>query len=75
MVAEFEEVQKFTQWWLWLFLIVAGMLPIISTNWMWLHEKNSIDYTGLLISGFISLGIIIFFGSVKLKTKINQDGI
>ena len=28
MKTEFKEVQKFTQWWLWLIIIGVGMLPI-----------------------------------------------
>ncbi|MEM6842225.1 MAG: hypothetical protein AAF632_08360 [Bacteroidota bacterium] len=74
MEVEFEETQKFTQWWLWPILIIARLLPFAFIDWEQLL-KNPTNYTGLFIGGFISLGVIAFFRYVELKTKINRDRI
>ena len=73
----FVEEQKFKRWILLAVMvvpIVTGIIPII------LQENDipnfeSDGFWGLMITGFIIVAVFIFILSIKLTTKINEQGI
>lgn len=79
MESEFKEKQKFTQWWLWLFLIGLGFFQayglfkqlIIGENF---GDKPMSDI-GLIIFAILPFGIIFLFWYMKLETVIDQKEI
>ena len=77
MNTEFKEVQKFTQWWLWLIIIGIGMLPIYGIYKQFiLGEKfgtNPMSNTGLVFFIIFVFGLIALFLLMKLKTEINEN--
>ena len=77
MKIEFKEVQKFTQWWLWLIIIGIGMLPIYGIYKQFiLGEKfgtNPMSNTDLVFFAIFVLGLIALFLIMKLKTEINEN--
>lgn len=76
MKAVFKEEQKFTQWWLWILLTGIGLIPIYGIyKQLILGEKfgdNPMPDIGLIIFFLIVFGIIVFIGSMKLTTEIDQ---
>jgi hypothetical protein len=79
MKIEFIEEQKFTQWWLWLILILVGVLPIIGIYKQIILEEplgdNPISDLGLIIFSVFIFLLIGLFILMKLKTKIDKDTI
>ena len=79
MKAYFEEEQKFRQWWLWLILLCSGVVPFFGfLNQILLNKEfanNTMTNTQILIYLGISSFFLIFFWFLKLKTKIDQNGI
>lgn len=79
MESEFKEKQKFTQWWLWLFLIGLGFFQayglfkqlIIGENF---GDKPMSDI-GLIMFAILPFGIIFLFWYMKLETVIDQKEI
>jgi len=76
---EFEENQKFTQWWLWLILIALGVIPIMGIyKQVILHEpfgNNPMSNLGLILFLIFVLALIGLFWLMKLKTEIDQNEI
>ena len=64
MSAQFEEKQKFTQWWLWVILL---SFPIISVG---PFDENEINVYYVLIGLAIPLLLYLF----ELRIKVNEDG-
>ena len=79
MKTEFKEEQKFNQWWLWLILILMGVLPIIGIyKQLILEEKlgdNPMSDISLLIFSIIMFSLVGLFLIMKLKTSIDKNGI
>ena len=79
MKTEFKEEQKFNQWWLWLILILMGVLPLIGIyKQLILGEKlgdNPMSDISLLIFSIIMFSLVGLFLIMKLKTSIDKNGI
>jgi len=79
MKFEFKEEQKFTQWWLWLILIGAGILPIIGIyKQLLLGQKfgnKPMSDIGLIVFLVFTFCFIIMFWLIRLKTEIDQNEI
>lgn len=79
MNLEFHEKQKFTQWWLWLILIISSAAPFIGLfRQIFLVEKfgdaPAIDST-IVIFSVVMVLVIALFLIMNLKTEINQNEI
>ncbi len=79
MKVEFQEKQKFTQWWLWLILIVTAFVPFIGlSRQLFLAHKfgdNPILDSSMVIFAVTMAVIIILFLVMNLKTEIDQKEI
>lgn len=79
MKTEFEEEQKFTQWWLWLILIPIGIIPIFGIyKQLILGEKfgdKPMSDFGLILFSIFIFSLIGLFFIMKLKTSIDKNGI
>jgi len=83
----FEEVQRFTQIWLWVILIIslgAAVLPLTASLYVQLVEgkpfgNNPSSDTTLLLTFFIVLAIsgavIVLFWKLKLVTQVGRDAL
>lgn len=83
----FREEQRFTQYWLWVLLVLvitAVLLPIFAALYAELIEgrsfgENPSSTATLLIMFFmvagLSSGILVLFWRTKLVTVVNKDGI
>lgn len=79
MKPTFTEIQRFTQWWIWLiFIAIVSFTGYGVYKQLILKEafgNNPMSNIGLLIfSGFIMV-IIALFLVMRLKTEINEKGI
>ena len=79
MEIEFQEEQKFTQWWLWLILIGVGMIPMFGIyKQLIIGEKfgdKPMSDNGLIIFSIFTLGLLALFWFMSLKTKIDKNEI
>jgi hypothetical protein len=79
MKIEFKEVQKFTQWWLWVILIGIAVIPIYGIyKQLIIGEKfgdQPMSDVGLIIFSIFIFGLLTLFWFMRLKTKINQEDI
>jgi hypothetical protein len=79
MKIDFKEEQKFTQWWLWIFLIAIGIFPIFGIyKQLIVGEKfgdKPMSDSGLIFSCLLGFSIIAMFWLMRLKTEINQEEI
>jgi hypothetical protein len=68
----YKERQRFNQWWLWLILIGINVISIV-VSW------NNISAHGLTLANsiriVITLLLLLCFFSLRLETKINEQGI
>ncbi len=65
----FQEEQQFRQWWLWLLFLVLLFKIVICNDYG--TATNWTDFTPILII----VTVIILFWTIKLETKIKEDGI
>ncbi|MCB0539322.1 MAG: hypothetical protein KDE33_17540 [Bacteroidetes bacterium] len=72
MKKHFSETQKFTQWWLWLLLIICFALPIYS---YFSNPSKPMNDTSFIISMSILSIVFVMFFLLKLKTEVNEQGI
>lgn len=75
-MTEFREVQKFSQWWLWLLLLAIGFIPIYGIYKQLIvgeifGDKPMSDL-GLILFAFSTFAIIALFYIIRLKTEINK---
>ena len=56
----FREVQRFSQWWLWMLLIGVSVLLLMEGN---------------IVGPLLVVGLSIFFLLIRLKTEIDEEGI
>ena len=75
----FKEVQKFTQWWLWMLIgLVAVSLTSITIYQLYLGHPfthNPVGFSILASGSFIALILLITFSSLKMITEVDRDGI
>lgn len=75
----FKEEQKFTQWWLWLFLIAMNLLFLFGLYKQLILKKsfgdNPMSDIGLIVFVLFFLLFTLFFYILKLETKIDEFGI
>ncbi|MBS1773773.1 MAG: hypothetical protein JST82_13015 [Bacteroidetes bacterium] len=74
---QFEETQRFRQWWIWLLLLLAAILPFMKG---WLRSNfefiRHIHITGPAIIPMIIIAlVIILFAIIKLETKVDETAI
>lgn len=76
MKTEFKEEQKFTQWWLWLLLIVLALIPVYGIYKQIIQEEafggKPISDSGLITAVIVMFSILILFRFSTLKTQINK---
>jgi hypothetical protein len=79
MKPEFKEVQRFTQWWLWLILLGIGIIPILGIyKQIILGEPfgdQPMSDVGLIIFAIFIFALIAFFRIMQLKTEVDEKGI
>jgi len=73
---KFREVQRFTQWWLWLILLgIAAVAVYGMYKQLILGEPfgdNPMSNAGLIGFAALIFGVIAFFSLVKLRTEIDD---
>ena len=79
MESEFKEKQKFTQWWLWLFLIGLGLFHVYGLFKQLIIGKDFGDKPmsdiGLIMFALLPFGLLFLFWYMKLETVIDQKEI
>ncbi len=71
----FNEKQRFTQWWIWVIIFMACIIPLWQIYTAIINYQNALSnpstYIGL-ITILLLMGLLL---STKLETKIQNDGI
>lgn len=79
MISQFNERQKFGQWWLWLLLVGIGVFPAIGIyKQLILKEEfgsKPMSDGGLITFSLIIAAVIVLFGILRLETTIDHTGI
>lgn len=79
MEMKFEEKQRFTQWWLWVLLLVITCIPAYGIyKQILLGEQfgnNPITNLGLIILMLLMLAFIGLFWMMELRTRIDHEKI
>lgn len=76
---KFKEVQRFTQWWIW--LILFGFASFVAFVFYRQYNRDEMfgDYPystlGISLLGILIIALILFFSFLRMKTKINKEGI
>ena len=77
MKIEFNEQQKFTQWWIWIILLGIGILPIIGVyKQLILNEQfgdKPLSDLGIVIFSVFVFCLIALFWFMRLTTKIDHN--
>lgn len=77
--SSFEENQKFTQWWMWGFILLPLAIGLYGCyQQLWLGTPmgtNPMSNTGLIFFTLFGIGFAFFFWTNQLKTKIDRYGI
>jgi hypothetical protein len=75
----FEEKQRFNQWWLWLLMIVVGIIPIglqiYQINTITNHLSNISALLSFILSCFAAILVFVLFFGTTLRTKFDKDGV
>lgn len=76
MLTTFTEEQRFTQWWLWLLLILISLIPIYAIYQQLIRgipagDKPISDVGVILVAVFV-FGLIALFRWMRLYTRIDQ---
>ncbi len=72
----FKEEQKFTQWWLWVLLILVFCSPFIVQYQSIVENGFWGTFSKGIFGHIITIGLVILlFASMKLKTSIDSKGI
>ena len=76
---DFEETQKFTQWWIWLILIGLGTIVVFGfTQRVFVGVKfasKPMPDAGLIIFTLLMVGFINLNWYMTIITEISNDGI
>ena len=79
MKTKFKEVQRFTQWWLWLILIGTQPLPIYTIYKQLILKEpfgdNPIPDVILIVFSISIFCLIAMFWFIRLKTEISDKEI
>jgi len=79
MNSEFKEEQRFTQWWLWLILIVIALIPVYGIYKQIIRGEQfgtkPISDTGLIVAAIVTFSILFLFRITKLETQIDSNTI
>lgn len=79
MKDRFVEIQKFTQWWLWVFLLGLAIIPAYGIYRQLILGKpfgnNPMSDTGLILFFLGYLLFLAFFLYLELRTEIDAKGI
>lgn len=79
MTTQFEEQQKFTQWWLWVIMVLLAALPLYGIYQQIILDQvfgdNPMSDFGLITYAVITFGLITLFWSIRLKTQITKTEI
>ncbi|MDG1477280.1 MAG: hypothetical protein P8Q14_09045 [Vicingaceae bacterium] len=67
MKPKFTEIQKFTQWWLWLIILIHSSFVV----WQ-LISAGSSSLVSILFGDIL---IAVLFFTLKLKTEVNEEGV
>lgn len=72
--AHFIETQKFRQWWLWLILAIAILIPIgVFVDTYITNKQDATDGLFALIPAVLIVGVVIFLLlSAKLTTELDE---
>ena len=75
----FSEEQKFSQWWMWIFISIPFAIGLFGSYKQLIRGEvfgdRPMSDLGLIIFTLIGLGLIIFFWSHKLTTRLDEEGI
>ncbi len=79
MAPLFTEKQRFTQWWLWAIIIGIGILPLAVILYLAIFgeeiETNPSDNWTIILTVLLTVGIILLFWTMRLKTEITHTEI
>lgn len=75
----FTEKQKFTQWWIWLIILIPFLFLLFGVYTQVVlgqqfGDKPSGDASLIILTGVVGM-LILFFTVLKLETEIKKDGI
>ncbi|WP_373515941.1 hypothetical protein [Persicitalea sp.] len=73
-MTEFQEIQKFTQWWLWALLLGGGVVLL----WALFQSgtpNESINSTSIWIVVIVLSFVVVLFSVLTLKTEVTAEGI
>jgi hypothetical protein len=71
----FFEKQKFTQWWLWLLLVGAMLVPLAICIYDVTFHKAAHATAEIISGAAVPAAIILLFRSFRLETKIDASGV
>ncbi len=71
----FSEKQRFTQWWLWLILVGAMLVPLAICLFDIFTHKATHTTVEIVSGAALPAAIIILFRSFRLDTKIDESGV
>lgn len=74
MKKTFKETQRFTQWWLWLILLSAFLLPLILL-FQDMEEGTEPNMIVVLVVFIFGIAFLAFFRIMNLQTEIDQQKI
>ncbi len=76
MSIEFKEIQRFTQWWLWLFLLPVAILPAYGIHKQLILGQpigdKPMPNAVLILFTLLCFSILFLFRFMKLKTEIDK---
>lgn len=79
MKERFVETQKFTQWWLWVFLLAMACIPVYGLIQQLIMDQpfgnKPMSDTGLIVFGIGYMALLGFFWYMELRTEIDPRGI
>lgn len=79
MNIDFQETQRFNQWYLWLPLTALGCFPIFAIYQQIIMGQpvgdKPMSDLGLILFSLFVIVLLLFFGMLKLETQIDEQGI
>lgn len=71
----FTEKQRFTQWWIWVIILIACIIPAWEIYNAVINYRNGISNPASYIGLVIVVLLMIMLISTRLETEIRKDGI
>ena len=79
MPLHFHEAQKFTQWWIWILLLLTASIPAYGLFKQLVLDQpfgnNPMSTLGLVVFLLSVIAIMALFFSMTLRTTINEEGV